>query len=129
MFKKMFNVWNIIKNNSKSIKEYFISFFVTFFTIFSLLLVAFLIIGIFNIRQAFNVLWDFYYDRTLRGCYCDKIDFKYPMSFFKFKMLFPFITFEKLGKHSLQAVRRMYWYVVLFYSIPVYAFFFYLLFL
>ena len=122
---KMFNFWNFIKNNFKYIKDYILSFFVVFCTIFILLLVAFLIVGIFNIRQAFNTLWDFYYDGTLRACYCDKVDFKYTMSFFKFKILFPFITFEKLGKHYLQTVRRMYWYVILFYSIPVYAFFFF----
>jgi hypothetical protein len=86
-----------------------------------------LFVSIFNIIQAFNVIYSFYYDKVLKACYCDKIGFNFPMSFLNFQINFPFICFKNLGNHRLKDVRRLYWYVILFYNIPLYCFFSFLL--
>ena len=117
----MNQIWDKIKIYYIYLRKYILLLLVLLFSITFLIVAFFFIVVVLNFCKAFTTLWDFYYEGTLRACYCDKVDFKYPMSFFKFQMLFPFITFEKLGEHSLQTIRRMYWFVVFFYNIPLYV--------
>jgi hypothetical protein len=110
------------------IKKFFFilfNFIIVTITLFFILNFINIFISIFNIKIAYNFLCKFYYDKVLKACYCDKIGFNFPMSFLNFQINFPFICFKNLGNHRLKDVRRLYWYIVIFYNIPLYFLFFF----
>ena len=108
------------KNKIKLFINYIIISIEFLITIIFILFLCILFLSIFNSYSAYFLVYKFYYDRTYRAYFCNRIGFKFTTSFLRFSLFFPFIANKFLRNNKLKELRYYYWYVVCFFNIPLY---------